>query len=123
MTQAGKRLGLTTFYYVDEKWEMVKQLVKDPAEQSLFLAMWSKASGLLGNKSSTTQVVGPSGLFGNNSNTTQVIGPWNVQDQGKINYVHSLNAEDSQRSVPTFPNHQSRGTTLLHTLVLVIDNP
>lgn len=82
MTQAGEHLGTTIFHYFDEKREMVKQLMEDPEELSSFHAIWSQESGLLGNNSSTTQVVGPSGLFGNNSNTTQVLGPWNMQDQG-----------------------------------------
>ena len=67
MTQTGQRLGMTCFRYVDEMREMVRQLVKDPALQSLWFAIWSQEHGFLGN----------------DSNIAQVLGPLNVQDQGK----------------------------------------
>lgn len=67
VTQTGQRLGMTCFRYVDEMREMVRQLVKDPALQSLWFAIWSQEHG----------------FFGNDSNIAQVLGPLNVQDQGK----------------------------------------
>ena len=53
--------------YVDEMREALKQLVKDPALQSLFFAMWSQEHGIIGS----------------NSNFAQNLGSFILQDQGK----------------------------------------
>ncbi|XP_078354091.1 uncharacterized protein LOC144638729 isoform X2 [Oculina patagonica] len=64
-TQAGRLLGMTYIMYVDEKQEVLKQLVKDPALQSLYVAMWSQEHG----------------IFGNDSNIAQNLDPLSLQDQ------------------------------------------
>ncbi|XP_078354175.1 uncharacterized protein LOC144638793 isoform X1 [Oculina patagonica] len=67
-TQAGRWLGMTYFMYVDEIQEVLKQLVKDPALQSLYFAMWSQEHG----------------IFGNDSNIAQNLDPLSLQDQGSL---------------------------------------
>ena len=66
-TQDGRLLGMTVFLYVDEIQEVLKQLVNDPALQSLYFAMWSKQHGFLGS----------------NGNIAQNLDPFTLQDQGK----------------------------------------
>ena len=58
---------MTCFLYVDEIQEVLKQLVNDPALQSLYFAMWSKQHG----------------SFGSDANLAQDLGPFTLQDQGK----------------------------------------
>ena len=58
---------MTCFMYVDEIQEVLKQLVKDPALQSLYFAMWSQEHG----------------IFASDSNIAQDLGPFSLQDQGK----------------------------------------
>ena len=53
---------MTYFMYVDEIQEFLKQVVKDPALQSLYLTMWFQEHG----------------LFGSDGN----VDPFNLQDQG-----------------------------------------
>lgn len=48
-TQDGRLLGMTCYMYVDEIQEVLKQVVKDPALQSLYLTLWSQEYGLFGN--------------------------------------------------------------------------
>ena len=48
-TQDGRLLGMTCFMYVDEIQEVLKQVVKDPALQSLYLTMWSQEHGFFGS--------------------------------------------------------------------------
>lgn len=57
---------MTYFLYVDEIQEVLKQLVKDPALQSLYFAMWSQEYG----------------IFGSDDNTAQNLSPFTFQDQG-----------------------------------------
>jgi len=66
-TQDGRLLGITYFMYVDEIQEVLKQVVKDPALQSLYLTMWSQEHG----------------FFGSDGNLAQNLGPFTLQDQGK----------------------------------------
>lgn len=66
-TQDGRLLGMTYFLYVDEILEVLKQLVNDPALQSLYFAMWSQQHG----------------IFGSDGNILQNLGPFTLQDQGK----------------------------------------
>ena len=68
VTDAGKKLGMTCFRYIDEMREMVRQIVKDPTLQSLWFAMWSQEHG----------------FFGNDSNIAQVLGPIDLQGQGEV---------------------------------------
>ena len=68
VTDAGKKLGMTCFMYIDEMREMVRQIVKDPTLQSLWFAMWSQEHG----------------FFGNDSNIAQVLGPIDLQGQGEV---------------------------------------
>ena len=68
VTDAGKKLGMTCFRYIDEMREMVRQIVKDPTLQSLWFAMWSQEHG----------------FFGNDSNIAQVLGPTDLQGQGEV---------------------------------------
>ena len=42
--------------------ETLKQLIKDPAQLSLFLTMWSQAHGIIGNNSDVAQTLGLFGL-------------------------------------------------------------
>ena len=62
-TQDDRLLGMTYFMYVDEIQEVLKQIVKDPALQALYLTMWSQEHG----------------FFGSDSN----LDPSTLQDQGK----------------------------------------
>ena len=48
-TQDGRLLGMTSFTYVDEIQEALKQVVKDPALQSLYVTMWSQEYDIFGN--------------------------------------------------------------------------
>ena len=61
-TEAGRKLGITYFMYVDEMRETLKQLIKDPAQLSLFLTMWSQAHGIIGSNSDVAQTLGLFGL-------------------------------------------------------------
>ena len=61
-TEAGRKLGSTYFMYVDEMREALKQLIKDPAQLSLFLSMWSQAHGIIGSNSDVVQTLGLFGL-------------------------------------------------------------
>ena len=54
-TQDGRWLGMTYFEYIDEIQEALKQLVKDPALQSLYFSMCSQQYGILGTDCNITQ--------------------------------------------------------------------
>ena len=74
-TQDGRLLGMTCFMYVDEIQEVLKQVVKDPALQSLYLTMWSQEHG----------------LFGSDGN----LDPFNLQDQGTVRQKGLCNKSQS----------------------------
>ena len=57
-TEAGRKLGVTYFTYVDEVRQVLKQLIKDPAQISLFLTMWSQEHGIIGSSSDVAQTPG-----------------------------------------------------------------
>ncbi|XP_022800846.1 uncharacterized protein LOC111338609 isoform X1 [Stylophora pistillata] len=61
-TEAGRKLGITWFMYVDEMREALKQLIKDPAQLSLFLTMWSQEHGIIGSNGDVAQTLGLFGL-------------------------------------------------------------
>ena len=67
-TEAGQVLGMTCFKYVDDMLEMVKQLVQDPAKQSLWFVYWSQENGFSGSDSYFY--------------VPQVFSPLNMPDQG-----------------------------------------
>ncbi|KAJ7383806.1 hypothetical protein OS493_025677 [Desmophyllum pertusum] len=56
-TQAGQLLGMTYFTYVDETQELLKQLVKDPAQRSQFFSKWAlqELSSISGSDSNIAQ--------------------------------------------------------------------
>ena len=66
-TQDGRLLGKTYFTYVDEILVVLKQVVKDPALQSLYLTMWSQEYD----------------IFGSDGNVAQNLGAFTLQDEGK----------------------------------------
>lgn len=78
-TQAGQKLGIKDFVYVDETRETLKQLINDPALRSLYpdemkmllekvvkdpvlqyslFAMWSQEDDVTGSNSDTAQSLG-----------------------------------------------------------------
>ena len=57
-TEAGRQLGVTYFTYVDEVHQALKQLIRDPAQISLFLTMWSQEHGIIGSSSDVVQTPG-----------------------------------------------------------------
>ena len=67
-TQGGRLLLVTSFQYVDcSTLDVLKQLVKDPALQSLLFSVWSQEQSIFGSSSVDAQNQGPS----------------TMQDQGK----------------------------------------
>ncbi len=63
---------MTYFMYVDEIQEVLKQLVKDPALQSLYFAMWSQEHG----------------IFESDNNIAQNLDSFSLQDEGKEQDYH-----------------------------------
>ena len=61
-SQCGEFLGRTSFRYVDEMLEMQKQLVQDPAEQSLLFSCMLQEYGSIGTDSDSAQVLVPPNL-------------------------------------------------------------
>ena len=61
-TQGGRLLGRTSFLYVDETLEVLKQLVNDPALQHMHFVMWSKQHGFFENNGNLAQNLDPSTL-------------------------------------------------------------
>ena len=95
-TLTGQYLGKTWFFYVDEVQEVLRQLVKDAAMQSLFFNLWAQEHGSLGN----------------GSNVSHSLYPFIVQNQGGLyqlcieteyimsnSYHHGLPTEEASRSV------------------------